>query len=1051
MTRQSVLSPDISDLVRFVRAGDATAAVDIAHELAGSADPHLDAYARWALCRFAPARPSQIWHVDAAVTSADCDGSEAAPFTTIAEAIAQAAAGDTVAIRPGDYRETIAPWTGGRSGLPLTIVATAPGVRVLAMDRWAPAWRDHGDGCWSTPYERLAWDRSRPGPAPGTEHPRNRCEQIWCDSDLLPHLASIEELRRSPCGFVTVDDGIAGELWIRIDGRPVGRIERSVRQQCLAPLVRGLSHIQVRGIAFVGGAAHAWTGGNWHVIDQMAVVSVFGGDHWLIEDCDIGWGDAQGVGLGQGGFAATTRHLVPVNVDGIDLGDSHHTSRPEGGRNTLRRCKVHHHGIAGVVGIGSTDHLLIEDNDVDDNGRKDNAGSCEEAGIKLHSARDCVIRNNRVRRNDYGIWLDCECERNRVTGNRLEDNRNNQLFHELSPGPCWIDSNVVVDRGGRGTGFYTHDGNHCLIFNNAFLGCASGIRVRALFHRRHGDGYTTTCDNRIACNLIVGASLGAVSLMPDKPRNERNVSDGNVLWISGREPSLRQENTGDVGVRWEDTAYGRHYGVRGGGDAVVSLPVWQRGFGQDLGSTVMPPALACGDSEPQQVAAALLRARHRLGLGSDLPECWDLSLPIAGGWIAALGGDCRLARQVWMVQVAPDAGLALWDGPNGKQLLRWHGDNATIEGGSGWPTNLLDEAPAPELTVTGGERADLPLRGGAIAWADPRLAATAIAGRIAVAPGHDALHGDWRVLLADGDRLHVLRIAIRPALAVAMISGEPSPSGNAVLVAVDNHHGEAMRVAVSARIGEATGRLETVLLPRQRNLVAVPMPAPAADAGLAEVRVEGTGASAEDRRLVSFARAGRDAWGTEHDLNAFPDGCFPDGAWAFILYQGTLRASWRARWDADALHVAIDCHHRRHHQLRDDPHGWHTGSAAFVSVRPGPGMPGTELGLALRSDTGQALCGFRKSIDTVRYPIEATAAVPFSISRTGDITAYRLSIPWLVMGSEAAPVAGSDLPFSVMVTQEDGSGSYGLQWFFGIDYHHHENDEAWMGRLRLDR
>lgn len=1031
----------LPELVRAGRARDA-AALPAVQALAASPDPHLRAYAAWAAWRIAREAPSRrAWHVDAASGDDGAAGGRDRPLRSIAEAVRRARPGDTVAIHPGDYREMIEPWIGGANpGAPLTFEATGPGVRILAHDPWEPLWRDEGDGRWSAGYERLPWDD-----AP-RETPEARCEQVWCDGELLTHRAAIDDLAKGP-GFAT-----AGErLWLRVDGRPHGRISRSRRMHGLRPLVRGLGPIVLRGLAFAGGAAHVWTGGSWHSIGQDAVVAVRAGHDWLIEDCDIGWGNAQGIELGWGGFADILLRLPVVSTpENYLVGDGHHNWHHEDcGRHVVRRCRVHHHGIAGIVGIGGTDHLRITGCDVERNARKDHSKTCEDAGIKLHSCRDCLIDGNRVRWNDsFGIWLDAACRRNRVTGNLLVGNANHQLFHEISEGPALFDANIVVDERGAdaGTGFYTHDGNFATVANNAFIGCATGVRVRALFHRKLHDGYTTTCDNRILCNLFVG-NREAISLMPEKPRNERNRSDGNIFWNSGAPPRLKQENTGDVGVRWEDTAYGRLAGVRGGGDAFTDLPLWQQAFGLDAGSVVLPASL-CGPADPEALLARLVEARDRLGLDVGAPPGWAMALPDAAGWLALLAPQARLGRHRWTVQTGPAAGLACWDGADGPRFVRWSGDRAEILAAAPDPALLLPRLPdADAAAIVAGDRRELPLGSARLVAADPGLAASAVGGRLVLCPAIAAAQGGYTVIVAEPGGWRALPMRLAPAQELIAIAGDPAPEGNAVTVTLHNHAAAPAEVVVAVTAG-ATANATATLPPRSQGRVRVPIAA--ADAALAKVRVRTPGGELAADRLVAWAIAGRGAaWGTEHDLNAFPDGSFPDGAWAFVLYKGTLKARWRARWDDAALHVEVIAEHAHHMQVRSDPHGWHTGSAAFISVRPGSGGGGTEVGLAMRSDTGEKLCGFRKSVDTSRYPIEACGVLPFSIERSGTTTRYAVSVPWTVMGAAGPPPAGADLPFSVMVSQHDDGMAYGLQWFYGIEYHHHENDEAWMGRLRL--
>ena len=67
--------------------------------------------------------------VDAASTAENTDGSAQSPYRTIARAVADARAGNTITVRGGVYRECIEFVTGGKPNAPITLRA-APGETV---------------------------------------------------------------------------------------------------------------------------------------------------------------------------------------------------------------------------------------------------------------------------------------------------------------------------------------------------------------------------------------------------------------------------------------------------------------------------------------------------------------------------------------------------------------------------------------------------------------------------------------------------------------------------------------------------------------------------------------------------------------------------------------------------------------------------------------------------------------------------------------------------------------------------------------------------------
>ncbi len=101
--------------------------------------------------------PAATLWVDAASTADAPDGSTAAPFATIGEAVAAVQPGDTVEIRGGIYRERFR-IPSGEPGRPITVRAAAGQAVVVSgcepLDGWKPA----GDGVFST---MLDWQPTR--------------------------------------------------------------------------------------------------------------------------------------------------------------------------------------------------------------------------------------------------------------------------------------------------------------------------------------------------------------------------------------------------------------------------------------------------------------------------------------------------------------------------------------------------------------------------------------------------------------------------------------------------------------------------------------------------------------------------------------------------------------------------------------------------------------------------------------------------------------------------------------------------------------------------
>ncbi len=1008
---------DPATCVAVVEAADQSA-ISSLREVSSGSESALRAYAAWALARLdeGAERSVRTWQVDPRGGDDAATGDQRHPFRTLAEAVRRARAGDTVLLADGVHRSTLAPIHGGREDAPLTFAAAA-GARpvITAADPWQASWRAEGEGLWSTTWLPHPWDDPKAWESPGPDTPANRCEQLWCDGALLVHTADRQRLAREAGTCLTTD----GRLWVNVGGAPSRRSwERSVRRQCLAPLVRGLGHIVVRGLVLRGGAAPPWTGANWLTWDQEAVLAVRGGHHWLIEDCDIGWGNAQGVELGAGGFSRRLAGLPRVEA-------------PEGG-HVLRRCQIHDHGIAGVVGCGGVNDVLIEDCHVSGNVRKDHQGTCEEAGIKLHGCQRTVIRGNHVERNrGFGIWLDYHCANNRITGNLVADNDAHGIFHEISPGPLLVDSNVVVEsRRGRSAdgahggccGFYTHDGSRATVLNNAFVGVPTGMRVRALLHRRDGDQPTRTEDNQLGNNLLIDSGRDAIQLMPEQPRCSGNGSDANLLWAGGGEPRCRLD---------------------GASEGLWSLGEWTEKSGHDRTSLVLPPDWLGIAREPTALRDQLRRAWFARGLPETGIPAGVRPLELAA-WLALICPGREGWRAGEQVQLGPDRGLQLWSAPHGARLMSWQGAGQLSE--EPLPSGLAAlRLPDPSTAILAvGEEAKLPVSEHAQVIV-AGLPAVVAHGVLALAAPIDLPAGCYRIVLADSRGWWTQAVQVRP---VAEIVATHATADGSVVVEIDNHRAVAVEAVVAIGFGGRTWK-RPVQLPPGCTPVAVPVEA---DVGRFHISVRLPGAELVAEPLLSFARAPQAAtpWADcpAYGLDRFPGGGYPDGAWASVLYKGRLSARWRARWDAAGVHVRVEVRNVLHYCIRGDVDGAHCGSGIKLAARVQPGSL-CVVAANLRSDTGAMQAGFCKTRDEAAFPIGMSNVIERTVVRDGIETTYDVLLTWPMLGCAAAPPPGTELPFSVMVSQNDEGELYGLQWFFGIEYGHHEGDESWMGRLRL--
>jgi len=121
---------------------------------------------------------------------------------------------------------------------------------------------------------------------------------------------------------------------------------------------------------------------------------------WVVEECEIRYNATGGIRLGP--------------------------------RAKVRRNHVHHNGQIGILGGG--DDVLIEGNEIAYNNPQASYDMYWEAGgTKFARTRDLVVRGNFVHHNHGpGLWTDIDNIRTLYEHNRVEDNAEAGIFHEIS-------------------------------------------------------------------------------------------------------------------------------------------------------------------------------------------------------------------------------------------------------------------------------------------------------------------------------------------------------------------------------------------------------------------------------------------------------------------------------------------------------------------------------------------------------------------------------------------------------------------------------------------
>ena len=206
----------------------------------------------------------------------------------------------------------------------------------------------------------------------------------------------MQEIGGSPDARFSVDDS-GTAIHVRLaSGTPADHmIEITTRQHTFIPAHSGISYIRVKGITF----QHA---GNPYPFPQFGMVSLAGGDHWILEDNTFEWANGGGLDIGSDGNSAGAPHPGASQILR---------------RNTFRYC-----GIEGIGGMGTT-NTLVEDNLIEWCGWADAERGWEAAGAKFHRAKNMLFRRNVIRhmRHANAAWWDVDNVNCRITKNIFAD------------------------------------------------------------------------------------------------------------------------------------------------------------------------------------------------------------------------------------------------------------------------------------------------------------------------------------------------------------------------------------------------------------------------------------------------------------------------------------------------------------------------------------------------------------------------------------------------------------------------------------------------------
>lgn len=511
-------------------------------------------------------------------------GSESNPFLTINAAAKVAQSGDTVYVQPGVYREHVAPVYSGREDAPITYQA-APGHQVFikGSEIWTPDWKPVEGATSEELYEaaldpelfKANEDATNPN-APVLPNPyltavvigRNlpsrparpvsawneetiewmedkeqgrrprTLGQLFVNGEPLAEAETQETVRQTPGTWIVNDEGDGLLVHFMPSTQPLEKrlVELTIRDRVFAPARRGLEYIVVRGFVMEHAA-------NQGPFPQGGLLSIRAGRHWLVEDNIVRYAKTIGIDVGSetwdGDLLTRTVEEDRKLIIAFD--------------NTFRGNHVTDNGLSGMAGWNCP-RIVIENNRIERNNalgfrplRVDHLVVWEEhAGIKLHVAKDGLIRGNLVKDNDaHGIWIDNVFTNARITQNLVLNNAGGGIMMELGHGPGLIDNNVVAFTRAyngfyAGDGIYGHDSSNITVAHNlCFANARYGIFFQQLTDRKSVvRGATRGDPNRkpveasgllIVNNLLFDNGRAALNLPGEGERAQGNYSDYNVI------------------------------------------------------------------------------------------------------------------------------------------------------------------------------------------------------------------------------------------------------------------------------------------------------------------------------------------------------------------------------------------------------------------------------------------------------------------------------------------------------------------------------------------
>lgn len=410
------------------------------------------------------------------------NGSKEMPFKTISDAAKIAKPGDEVIVAPGVYRENVNPYFGGTEENRIVYRSEKPLGAIITGAEAVKNWMCYSGNTWVCRINNSFFGSYNPYTTEvygdwyfGIVPKHTGC--VWLNDKALYEANSLEECKEGkiyPCSWdqensvykwYTEQDGDETLIYANFGGIDPNEenVEINVRRECFWPQEYGKGYITVSGFN-INKAASTWAPPAAY---QDGMIGPNWSKGWIIEDCEIWGSKCAGICLGKyrdpdNDHYFTYKHVkspTQMERDAVCRGQYHGWNKETVGSHIVRRNNIHHCEQGGIIGRMGGVFSTIEDNHIHHINNMQELSGAEIAGIKMHAAIDVTIRRNHIDHCTMGIWCDWEAQGTRISSNLFHDNtrpdnaeilpggmQSQDIFIEVSHGPCLIDNNILLSR-----------------------------------------------------------------------------------------------------------------------------------------------------------------------------------------------------------------------------------------------------------------------------------------------------------------------------------------------------------------------------------------------------------------------------------------------------------------------------------------------------------------------------------------------------------------------------------------------------------------------------